>query len=318
MTKNTLELKENLKENIIKWYPFEPNTTKLKIVDNLENVEDKRYDYVILLGTLEYANKIFQGENPKKQLMEYAKGHLKENGKILIAVNNKIGIDNYCKKSYKEKQKLAKTEIENLLKKCNLNYYKFYYVLPNYETTNVLFTDEFLPNQETLSRDITLYDEEDIWICPEIKFYSDLIKENKDLFKIFANSYFIECSEKEFENNKIKFVSFSNIRKPEYSIQTVIKEDKVYKTAGNEKAKNHIEKIKQNIDLLNKLEIKTLDTYKDKTIISEFQKDGQTLDNVIVNKIKEDKKDEATQLVIKFFEEIESKLKTRKNRKKYF
>ena len=74
-----------------------------------------------------------------------------------------------------------------------------------------------------------------------------IIRQNPELFKIFANSFFIECSKSEFKDNEIEFVSFSNMRKEKYRINTIIKGEYVYKGAINDKALEHILNIKKNI-----------------------------------------------------------------------
>ena len=265
---------------------------------------------MILRGTLAYADKLFSGDNPEVQLIEYAKKHLKEDGKLLLAVDNKIGIRNYSEIQQKPKdgKKLTRKQIEELLETTGLKYYKFYYPLPDCEITNVIFTDKFLPNQETIVRNISLHEKEDVVIQLENKLFLDLLEQDKNLFKLFANSYLIECSRQEFPDNQIEFVSFSNMRKPEYSIKTIIQGDKVYKTAMNEQAKSHIEDIKKNLDVLNQLGFRTLDSYEEDVIISQYQKEKETLDNIIIHQIKSGKKEEAIQLITRFFQEIKEKL----------
>ena len=311
---------DKMKENIIKWYPFKPDATILKIEKSIEDIEEKQFDYVTLIGTLQYAHKLFDGVNPEQQLIEYAKQHLKEDGKILIAIDNEMGIKNFCEveRGKKENHKLTRKKIENLLKKCGLNYYKFYYPLPNYETTNVVFTDEFLPNQETITRNISLHEEDSIVINVENEMFLNILAEDRNLFKIFANSYFIECSTKELKDNQIQLISYSNMRKPEYEIKTIIQGDKVYKTEGTKQAKEHIENIKRNIDILNELGFNILDYYEENTIISQYQKNRESVDHVIINKIKNGEKEEAVQLMMTFFQEIKDKLITAKSEKNIF
>lgn len=320
-TNKQANLKMAMKENIIKWYPFTPNATILHIKDQLENLnEEQQYDYVILIGTLEYAHKLFSGSNPKEQLMEYAKKHLKEEGRILLAIHNKIGIKTACERQYEnqDSKMLNRKQLEGLLNRCGLQYYKFYYPLSDYETTNVIFTDQFLPNQENIVRNIALHQEEDFVFQSENEVWFSLLEQDKNLFPLFANSYFVECSRKEFLDNQIKFVSFSNMRKPEYSIKTVIQGDKVYKTAENPKAKEHIEKVKDNIDTMKQLGFQTLDSYEEDVIISEYQRNQETVDDIIVSKIEEGKKEEAIQLIRRFFQEIKDRLATAKTQENVF
>ena len=304
----------NLKDNVINWYPFEEGASILRLDSILKEADEKQYDYVILEGILEYAYEMFDGNNPKEQLIEYAKKHLKPSGKLLIITDNKMGIEDISKIPNENKKMSNRKDIEKLLEKTNLKYNKFYYILPNSKATNVVFTDEFLPNHETIERNIIFYDKAETPIKLQNDIYLKVLEQDVNLFKVFANTYFVECSMQEFEDNEIKFVSFSNIRKPKYRIKTIIKGDKVYKTAENEEALQHIENVKKNIDELNDLKIKILENYKNDTIVSEYQKDRQTLDNIIMTKIHDKKKEEAVDLIKKFLKEIKEKLSTRSRR----
>lgn len=320
-TNKQANVKMVMKENIVKWYPFKPNATVLEIKDSLENLnEAEQYDYVVLIGTLEYAHKLFSGSDPQQQLMEYAKNHLKEDGKILLAIHNKIGIKTACERQYEnqDRKMLNRRQLEELLNTCGLPYYKFYYPLSDYETTNVIFTDQFLPNQENIVRNIVLHEEEDFVFQSENEVWFHLLEQDKGLFPWFANCYFVECSTKEFADNQIAFVSFSNMRKSEYSIKTIIQGDKVFKTAENPKAKQHIEKVKNNIDVLKELGFETLDYYEQDVIISEYQKEQETVDSILMNQILQGKKEDAIQLVMRFFQEIKDKLATAKTQENVF
>lgn len=297
-----MDIKEKLKENIINWYPFEPNAKIVKIDKSCKEMGEKQFDYVILMGTA---------------ALESAKKYVKENGKILWIISNKMGIKKYCQKQQKQEESLPfnRKQIEEQLHKNGFKYYKFYYPLPNYETTNVIFTDAFLPNQETIARNISLQEKEDILLQSENEVFLDLLEQDRNLFKLFANSFFIECSEKEFPDNQIKFISFSNMRKEKYRIKTMIQGDKVYKTATNEQAKEHVKNIQKNIEILKKLGFYTFDSYQEDMVISQYQ-EQETLDNIILQKIQEGKKEEAIQLMLQFFQEIKEKLiifRTQKN-----
>ena len=101
-------------------------------------------------------------------------------------------------------------------------------------------------------------------------------------FLFFANSFFIELGKKELSELPIKWVSYANMRKDKYRIQTVIGTEEVVKTAANKKAQKHIEKMKKNIDIMKSLGIATLDYYEGDCIKSHFVKDKPTLDKVLL------------------------------------
>ncbi len=274
-------LQGQIKDNINDWYDFE---------------KDKKY---IVLEDFS-KDKIYELEKSANQLMD--------NDKILIILENELSIKSICKNVENKNNLFNRREIEELLDKNGLIYRKFYYPLPDYKMTNVIFTDNHLPNSETISRNIVFYKENDIKKNDERQELVKMMKQDVNLFKIFANSFFIECSKKQFEDNGIEFVSFSNMRKQEYRIKTIIKGDNVYKKAANSESITHIEQIKKNIEIIKEVKLNTLDSYDENTIISKYQKGKETFDKIIVNELKNKEIEKVNQLICNLFEELKEKL----------
>lgn len=274
-------LQGQIKDNINDWYDFE---------------KDKKY---IVLEDFS-KDKIYELEKSANQLMD--------NDKILIILENELSIKSICKNVENKNNLFNRREIEELLDKNGLIYRKFYYPLPDYKMTNVIFTDNHLPNSETISRNIVFYKENDIKKNDERQELVKMMKQDVNLFKIFANSFFIECSKKQFEDNGIEFVSFSNMRKQEYRIKTIIKGDNVYKKAANSESITHIEQIKKNIEIIKEVKLNTLDSYDENTIISKYQKGKETFDKIIVNELKNKEIEKVNQLICNLFKELKEKL----------
>ena len=74
---------------------------------------------------------------------------------------------------------------------------------------------------------------------------------------------------------------YTNIRREKYKIQTIIYEDRVEKTYANDMAKEHIQTIHKNIDIMNQKNIKTLDKYENGKIISKYIKDFNSYDKIL-------------------------------------
>ena len=266
-----------------------------------ENINEK-FDYVIVIGITEKL----------EDYIKYAKDHLNENGVILLAINNKFGIKSFitCTNEYKltnnDNLTITKNKLDKMLDNQELNY-KYYYPLPDYKLTNVIFTENYMPDLENISRDIT-------YKCGNVNFneiqaYRELLKDNRDNFKFFANSFLVEISKKELEDNSIKFISYTNMRKEKYRIRTTIKNEYVEKTYVNEVSKKHIEIVKKNIDLLNKSEINTLDSYTQNEIISKFTT-AQTYNKILLSTLKEEGIDKFIEKIIEFQDFLKQKLET--------
>lgn len=277
---------EEDKKEILEKY----SDSEITIIDNLDKIpEIEKYDYVTLIGTLEIYKDIVEEKAYKRleKMLNIAKKVCKEDGKILLAVDNKYGMKfwttMYAQKNILCNQTFAisKKMINELLEKLNLTNYKYYYMLPDYKMTNVIFTDNYLPNIESISRNFT-YGEEDFATFNQTEAYGEILKEDTELFKLYANSYFVEISKQELVDNNIKFVSYTNIRRDKFSIQTTIFDDRVEKTYLTKKSKQHIENMKKNIDIMNESGIKTLDSYEKEKIISKFVTDTKTYDKILL------------------------------------
>lgn len=340
LNQNTLDALANLRNNIVSWYPFQENCTILDVTTGtsaitnelgryaknvvavgsqkeLEKIQSQKFDYITLIGTIEYSEEVFR--MTPEELIKHLKKFLKEGGKFLIATDNKLGINILCTETKQSKGKLlGKKTIEDILENQGLINRKFYYPLPNYIVPNVIFTDKHLPDSETINRCLTFYDSNTICALDEVKRFKKVLEEDKQEFCKLANSFFIECATERLEENNIEFVSFSNIRKPEYRIKTIIQGENVYKYNLDESSKKHLQNVKNNIDILNKSNLKTVDSYDETRIISKYQKNALTLDRVIMRKLKAGEKAHAIDLIIKFEDELLEKLEKTDNQNNVF
>ena len=335
MQLTNLDILNDLKKNIINWYPMKENVTVLQIGEdkeiydailektkNISVISEKglykasqKYNFVVLIGVFER----LKTEKEIKHLLEFAKNSITVDGKILLAMQNKFGMKYWAgEKSNSSTMKyetiisskenvLSYTKIKQILEELDMKF-KFYYPLPDYKTTNVIFTDEILPDDKNIdSRLLNLCENEEIFDFSEREAYKQIIKDDKKLFSFFSNAFFIEIAkENNFED--IKYVSFSNTRKKEYQIQTVIKSDYVFKTASNKNSLNHIKSISENINILKRCNLNLIDEFKNETIVSKYLKDAELLDTVLNRIYYEKGKEEFIKKIKEFYETIIMKL----------
>ena len=284
------------------------------IVGNIENIElQEKFDYITLIGTIENLSNIFTGSI--EEYIELIKKFLKEDGKIILAIDNKIGMKYFSKtdstgisiENHNGKNLIGLKELKKIIKDTKLIENKIYYPMPDYKFTNAIFTDEKLLSKNNLSRNIIYNSEDTIKFYEENNAYKQILEEDKEIFKMFANSYLIEIGKENNQEKNIKFISFSNIRKPEYRIKTIVENENVYKYAINDNSNKHIENIKRNIDIMKKCNLNTVDSYEENRIVSKYT-NALTLDKVIINLINENKSEEAINIIKKFKNEIETKL----------
>lgn len=348
---NIVNIFSEMRTNIIKWYPFEPNkkileiganygeitqelvkrtpevtsieftkekieciqkrikeNVKLILCDNLKELNlPEKYDYIIIIGTGEYAKKL--GFKNLKEMLEWSYMQLSEDGKMLVAIDNKFGVKylagstrnnkevpfanykNYVEKDYKM---YGKTELENMLKQ--FPNYKFYYPVPNYNLTNMIYTDEYLPKR---SRYNIYYREDEEILFNETDFMEYAIKNSK--FDFFTNSYLIEISKT--KTSDVWYVNFSNMRKKQYKIITKITSEKVTKEAYGEEAKTHIENIQKNIEKLQQLGYTTCEKFQDGKILSQYI-NKPTMDEYLARLLEQDKQEEFIQELDKWYKQL--------------
>lgn len=331
------KISDEIKSNIISWYPFEKNSRILeidsindsitkKLLENGNNVvsicsskekaktlQEKlstynnleiivghyskiklnvKFDYITLIGTLDVYKKNIKAKDKLKELIEFASQYLKDDGKLLICIDNSFGMK-YWTSIYADNNiicnklnTIAREDLNYILEKNNFNKYKYYYPLPDYKYTNVIFTDSYLPNIDNISRNYT-YPVTEYVSYNETEVYEKIIKYDKEKFKFFASSFFVEVGKNDFVDNDIRFVSYTNSRKSEYKIMTTIYNDKVTKVSTSDKSENHIKSIKNNINIMNENNLNTLDSYEDNVIISKYVKSAKSYDEILIKELKD-------------------------------
>lgn len=331
----------NISQNILKWYSFKENASVLEIYNEssiMETMNKKiqlvtadinqlniqgEYDYITLIGTYEYAPLIMKQEKSYSEFLKMLKQHLKPDGIILLAIDNRLGIkylagaknENYSrvfegiesKIRQETSNLLLKKEIIKFIKEAEFKKYKFYYPLPDYMNANSIFTDEFLPksNHSKILYPVH-YEKGSTVVYNEI----NVMKQICDIkqFDNFTNSYLVEITN-EGTLNDTKFVNYNSLRKDKYQLLLTIKQNVVEKIAENSEATNHVQEIKRNVERLLELGFKVSEKVEDGKIISEFI-DVEELDKKIVRNIENNDKNQFFEEIRKWYEYIKQRLKS--------
>ena len=206
-------------------------------VDFIENYTDF-FDYIIVIGVLETC---FE---PVKMLKRW-RCMLKKDGHFLLGVDNRLGLHYFCGdrdpytgqnfdgiEDYKRYDHsnikaiggrcYARYELEAMLEEAGFYARKFYSVLPNLYAAQLIYAEDYLPNEELAMRYFPMYHYPDTAFLYEEHLYSGLIKNG--MFHQMANSYLIECSDEEKFAN-INHVTMSMDRGEKQAFATIIKKD---------------------------------------------------------------------------------------------
>ncbi len=261
-----------------------------------------RFDYIILTGILERA---CGGSSDRKRYAEYlkkAQALLKEDGILLLAVDNRMGLRYFCgaKEPHVNRAfdgirrypggtrgySFTREELKEILNRAGFAQHKFYYPLPDYKLPQLIYTDDYLPGQNLKERLIPYEVEQTSLIAEEQELYRDVIE--NQAFPFFANSFLVECGRPE-SMGAVIYAAVSTDRGKERSYATTIQADGVVKKVSLfPEGRRGAQKLYENIEDLKRHGIPVVE--------HQLMKDGSlqlpyiswpTLSNAIKDRIRE-------------------------------
>ena len=203
-----------------------------------KTVYNEKFDYVLMVGVLEYCTE------PEK-LLTILYGLLKEDGRLLLGMDNRLGIRYFCgdKDAFTGRnfdgienyyqvngtggenisgRAYAKAEIVQMLEKAGFVRYRFYSVLPELSMPQLIYAEDYLPEEELDIRYFPSYRSPETIFLEEERLYTTLIQNG--LFHVMANSFLIECTMDGALSN-VKQVTVSMDRGKENALATIIRRD---------------------------------------------------------------------------------------------
>ncbi len=285
---------------------------------------EEKFDYIVAIGVLEYAPLIFDTKNPYVDMLVYLKSLLSDDGKLLLSVDNSLGIKYFAGAKnahsneifssiigkYENGKLFTKNEIEELLDSVELKNRKFYYPLPDYNYTSVVFSDDFMPSSSSSKLMYNVeYLKDSIIVMEELSAIKEIARNN--YFPIFSNSFFIEIqngkSLSSSESGFVRFASYNNFRKSKYKLMTRIFKDHVEKSPINKYSTGHISQMSENIKRLKELGFNIVESENNGKIVSNFITDEQ-FNKKIINLILDGKSDDAIFYIKKWYDYLKGKL----------
>jgi len=246
----TEDLIQEIQNGIWKWYPFREKAQVLHLSDSscLDVEQEQKYDYIVAVRMLE-------GEKEPVTFLKKCKAVLKPDGKLLLAVDNRLGIryfcgdrdpytnrnfdgiENYRRVESIDRDKLEgcvydKATVESLLEEAGFTSRQSFSVLPSIEAPQLLYAQDYLPEEALSIRYFPHYYHPDTVFLEEAYLYDGLVKNG--LFHAMANGYFFECAMAEVscDTETIKHITLSMDRGEKFAMATMIcRDDKVLKKA---------------------------------------------------------------------------------------
>jgi 2-polyprenyl-3-methyl-5-hydroxy-6-metoxy-1,4-benzoquinol methylase len=209
------------------------------VVGGLQDfVPEQKFDYVTVIGVLEYAGKFYGGKAPYKSFLSRIKEFLKPDGALILAIENKIGIKYLCgaKEDHTEKifesihnypytegvRTFSKKELTDLLNISGFNGLEWYYPLPDYKLPQQIFSDDMLPRDPDLIWDLFPKGSRDKNMMSEKRLTKTLT--DAGLFGEFANSFLVVARAKDTARQFkcVSFIGANMERKSKYRINKKI------------------------------------------------------------------------------------------------
>lgn len=216
LSASILRYTENLDSIEVSKYQSEINLERNKehdsfniYVGDFEHISpklNKKYDKIFIIGSLAKASLYCpHSDNPYVDLLNGAKKLLKDNGELFIAIENKYGMKyfNGAKEDHtghifesiegyntNEYRTFSSIQLRKMLSEVGFKNIYFYYPLPDYKFSNVIYSEDYLPKLDgianvghSLDRDRAVIFNEDKALCEAA---------DSDMFEIFANSFLIK------------------------------------------------------------------------------------------------------------------------------
>lgn len=176
---------------------------------------DELFDYITIIGVLEYAGRFFsitQNDffTPYLMFLKNVRKMLKPNGKVIIAIENKLGlkyiaggkedhygnlfssIENYP--NFSGIRTFSKNELIHLIRAGGFSKINFFYPFPDYKLPTIIFSDKFLKQGLNLPKSyyaqIIDNAHQRLFLFNEVIFAESLFQER--ILDRFANSFLVE------------------------------------------------------------------------------------------------------------------------------
>ena len=198
---------------------------------------DKKFDYVFIIGVLEYSGKYIKDDNPYQKFLDHASSFLKDDGILVLAIENQLGHkylagyneDHHGKpyvglSGYPEStgiETFDKNTLNKMLSKSGLMHNKYYYPFPDYKLPKVILSEAAFKTDGFNALDILDFptsDQSSLGVKPNFNEKKCLeILQNVADVGAFMNSFLIFSSKKEIDSsNEFLAAKFNTERASEF------------------------------------------------------------------------------------------------------
>jgi len=184
------------------------NFQNLKIlVGNFSEMDfDGLFDYVTLIGVLEYAKSFIHVPQPYHHVLRKAGALLAPGGRLILAIENKYGLKYWAGsredhttvlfdgiQGYPDHgtphETFSRRELTDLIAHCGFGDIRFYYPHPDYKIPHEIFSDDCLPGIHQTLTEAPNFDRDRLNLFDEKRTFVGLIRNG--MYGFFANSFLV-------------------------------------------------------------------------------------------------------------------------------
>jgi len=173
-------------------------------------VFSNKFDYITLIGVLEYAKLYTHTQKPYVDFLNNIRELLTPNGKLIVAIENRYGMKYWAGaredhtgmlfegivgyKNSRDIKTFSKKELQRILDEAGYYNHDFYYPYPDYKMPHVIYSDRRLPQAYELMLNHVNYDQDRISLFDEQAAYEGILENG--LFGLFSNSFLVVSNNK--------------------------------------------------------------------------------------------------------------------------
>lgn len=177
-------------------------------VGNFQDIEGnmtETFDYITLIGVFEYGEGYIDSETPYVDFLKKIAGHLTPNGKIVIAIENRLGLKYFagCTEDHvgiyfegiegypntNGVKTFSKPELEKVIGDAGFDKGEFYYPYPDYKLPMSIYSDKYLPKVGELIHNMNNFDRERMVLFNEARAFDTMVQSG--VFSLFSNSFLV-------------------------------------------------------------------------------------------------------------------------------
>ncbi|MBU1713126.1 MAG: class I SAM-dependent methyltransferase [Proteobacteria bacterium] len=208
---------------------------------------DEKFDYITLIGVLEYAPLFIDSDNPVNFCLECARSFLKDDGLLIIAMENQLGLKYFNGSSEdhlgipyfgindlytgKTPVTFGRKELSRRLQQTGFKNLRFFYPFPDYKLPEIILSEDAFLHRNFRPADL-LYrlNSRDYGKTSQKVFFENLAwqpLERNGLIADLANSFLIlaDRSAVKLKSDWLAHV-FSTDRIPAFAVDTVFQNEK--------------------------------------------------------------------------------------------